>query len=641
MVEITEIEEEPTPTDIEETEVEIAEKKVVKRVIKKKGKDGIDIEEITEIKEIPTLTSLEKSESKEKKVGKRVVKKKGKDGLEIEEITEVEVTKERKIKPKSPQTDEYEIDEELVEDMKPLTYQTQSQVPTNVPETTSEAVITGEVAQIDKEPSNQTAVLEIIPHTAISEEQIIAHETENSYEKIPLSGQTATEIIDDVKSIEVSEQFAQNIPGEFESIFKPHTSKATPQVEATEGISVEEIYAGDTPSQLLIKETLESQAIISLLPQEAKHVSETESAVKEGTLEMPTVESKQPMVLNTTNLYSEATSTSEVTHMDEITEKVEAKMNIIPHSAITSEETLPEEKEYLHVRGQSQTFSATKTFDVAEACETIQHAVQDVSKEFDGQPTTTYMKASPQLVQNESVVVEEVTTVNVPSELLPEEPQTQQSAFVALTPQEAKNITEVEVSDKEKQLETFKIPEEVLASQNFTMKEGISVEEVGLNFSEKPLETVAPVGVKPKYKLDSNESVVVEEISSEVKLGKHLPEAFVATEIAKKNIIPQRSVTQTQTVAPELEGEYVPGKLPPNQTASIGVASGESLIISQINTSEKENTFDAPTEVGKEMATTAFVLSEGVTVSVIDSQNPKKKCRLNNQKIKEHMWIYY
>ena len=328
--------------------------------------------------------------------------------------------------------------------------------------------------------------------------------------------------------------------------------------------------------------------------------------------------------LITPGIYSETTPLGLVAQIESgDIAQTKATVDLLTHSALVEQQIQAEEKEIIGEKVTSASYVAKKSIDTREAYEVSEQDVQSVPGQFEGNFKPTLSTAFPKFASREGITVQEVLLGDTSTALIKEDTKEFKADF-SLLPQEATKISEVEVSLKEQSLDEFSIPKPSQASGTFTTKESVNVEEIFHGVSESSLEMMKPSTVTGKVSIDTRESLIVEEVEAETKPGKHLPEAFVPTEIATMGVIPQKSLTQSQMVAPETEGEYVPGRLPPTQKADFKVTTGESVIVSQTQPQDKENVFAKAPSPEKASASEDIILSEGVSVSVTDSQLPQR-----------------
>lgn len=618
ITEITELEVDKKPTEekkeesvenVEENRATIKKVTKIRREKKKDGKKEVEIKEIVETEKGVIVKDKEQEDETE---------------VEIEEILDQTRDIKKKIKLYKPRDNEYEIDEEDIELLKTTETPSQKQLPLNSSRIVQEAFTTGSITHINESVDNVKADIEILSHTAIIEKEVHANETEKDYEGIPSLSANANRQIDNVEAIQISEQSIHIVPGQFDESFKPDSSSAHEVLQPHESIQVEQITLGDTSTKYEDSIPQDSKAILSILPQEAKTISETEVSLKEKEFIPATVENVKPLQINTSAVYSEATSISEVSQMNEDVQEGRATVDLLPHAAVVGETVYAQEQEKMGSKFEPTTSLANKSIDTIEAFEITETTVQSSTGEYASQPKPSLSTASTEFVSNEGLIIREYNLGDISKDLQKTE-LLNESANITVIPQEAKNISDVYVSQNETELDAFSKPTEVYAQPAFSTKEGINVEEVQQAMAEEDLKLTKPNTVKPKYNIEAREPLTVEEVLAEDKPGKYLPEAFVATEIASKSIIPQKSLLQTQTVAPELEGEYVPGRLPPSQTANFNITTDEGVIVSQTETSEKENLLEkqAPTESAQ--AVENIILSEGISVSAVETQQPQNE----------------
>lgn len=573
--------------------------------------------EITNVTELPV--DKQKTELESSADIKRASKDESDSEVEIEETKIIKRKKTKTIRAVKSKAAEY-VPEEKTDNISPFEVPTQKQFPLNTSTIISQATGLRETIQMDKWVPQSKATIDIIPHIALTQEHTVVQENEKEKVEKPFSVVVANKTTDTVLALEVTEHGIQSFPEQFEDEFKPVPFTATKDILPNITPLVEQVTPADSSSIFVEEQFNTNKATFSLLPQEAKNISQTEISIKEE--EFPPFEliMQKSLSLQSSGVYSEATHIGQVAQINDDVEKLTAHVDIIPLSAVTEQHTQTEEKEGPHYKSEPLSFLARKTVDTVEAFEVSEQTVQNITGNFENVFHPNISKLSVEIVPNESISVQEINLGDI-SSILEKQQEVIDTASIELLPQEAKNITEVEVSHKESLIDEFTLPKRVQAVGNFSTNESINVEEILQGVSEKELNvSEKPISVKPKYKIDSKESIIVEEILPEIKPGKHLPEAFVATEIATKNIIPQKSITLLETVVPELEGQYIPGRLPPSQTANVEVKTGQSLIISQANLSEREDIFEKAPSPEKAEALSDIVLSEGIAITLIESQ---------------------
>lgn len=334
-------------------------------------------------------------------------------------------------------------------------------------------------------------------------------------------------------------------------------------------------------------------------------------------------QTQKQIPLETHSVLSEAVTTSQVTEIEQ--EKVSpdsVSVQIIPHSAVSGEQVLPDEKEQYHDKLKPSTVTAKSSVDTVEAYQVTEEDVQNLTGIFDKEFRPKSFSASPAVLSNESVTVEEVqegqTVKTIDKERTP-----QDTASFSLLLKEAAAVSQTEAVQNEEILEDKPLPKTSQATKSYTTKEGITIEEIQEGQREGDLDIPKTITSKSKVYIDTVESLIVEEVYTDNKPGKHLPEAFVPTEVANTRMIPQKQLLSSEIVAPELEGEFTPGRLPPAQSAGVDVTIAEGLLVEQVSSETKETDFtEAAPNTGS--ASEEIILSEGVSVTVVDSQMPSK-----------------
>lgn len=335
-------------------------------------------------------------------------------------------------------------------------------------------------------------------------------------------------------------------------------------------------------------------------------------------------EEKREILLETPSMLSETVPTRQVSEIyDKPIEAQSIDINVIPLTAIAEEQVLAEEKEQQYSKISPLEFVAKKSFDTNEAYEVREHITQATPSTFESTFQPTFSTATTNLTAAESIVITEVHENEMPSRVDIEKLK-EDTASIKYVLQEAASVIETEAITNESELKEKTLPKTSTATEVYRMKEGISVEQNQDLSTLVNFDTEKMVPVTSKVNIDAIEPLVVQEIYTDSKPGKHLPEAFVPTEVANTKFIPQMQIITSETVAPETEGEFIPGRLPPSQTAAIDVTVAEGLLTEQIQTDDKESAL----QVSIPETTTAIselTLSEGLTISTTDTQMPSKE----------------
>lgn len=302
----------------------------------------------------------------------------------------------------------------------------------------------------------------------------------------------------------------------------------------------------------------------------------------------------------------------------------EGKSNVVYDTltAINQEETVFHDKEQVSENQKLIEQTANKSIDSIETYQVSEENVQHIPGVFDKEFKPALSAASPNVTQIESLSVSEVMTHDIPGDFT-KITQLEDKAKLTISSKDGVTISETEVSQHETSIDDYKSPQAAVAQTTFTTKESVTVEEVLEGTREESMDVVKPMPLKPKMDISLQDSLIVEEVVTETKPGKHLPETIVPTETANANVIPQTQLVSSEMHAPELEGEFVPGKLPPMQNVEIGVVIGESVSVQQTQTQDKEDTFEGTPVIATSNATEEITLSESISTSIVDTQQPQ------------------
>lgn len=355
--------------------------------------------------------------------------------------------------------------------------------------------------------------------------------------------------------------------------------------------------------------------------------TDDEEIIEEETVEALSpfeVNKQHEIILETPNVVSETIPTRQVPEVfSQPAEAQNININIIPLSAVSKEEVLAEEKEHQYNEAVPLEFTATKSLSTNEAYQVTEEMPQTSPSSFESTFQPTLSKATRNVTAVESVSVSEVHENQSTSDIYKEK-VTEDTASVDFILQEAANVTETEAINKEITFKELTLPKGSTATAAYRTNEGISVEQVQDLSTTETFHTEKMASVSSKVSIDAIEPLVVEETYTDNKPGKHLPEAFVPTEFASSKVIPQKQIVASEMIAPESEGEFIPGRLPPSQIASVDITAAEGLLTQEIQTEDKESSF----EVSVPQTTSAsseLILLEGITVSTTDSQAPSKE----------------
>ncbi|KAE8746082.1 hypothetical protein FOCC_FOCC007206, partial [Frankliniella occidentalis] len=296
------------------------------------------------------------------------------------------------------------------------------------------------------------------------------------------------------------------------------------------------------------------------------------------------------------------------------------KVSLLTHSAVAGQIVKCEERETDNDYVTTLSVRAAQNQEPLEPVSVTQPQVQVTPGEFDEVFKPQSYSASKTFVQSEGIVVS-VTEAGQSTSAANEIVLDKQSAAMSLIPQEATTVTEVQTSDKEKSFDSGKSPIQLKAEKKFGVNESVSVLVVDDNIKEETLDSRATPGVKPKIGIPSNEPLIVSEVFLETRPEKYVPEVIVPTETATKSVIAQQSVTTDVLQAPETEGLFVPGRLPPSQQASQWVTPIETAVVTTPGVEEKESNLDILRTPEKIKAIESLATVESVLVSSTLSQD--------------------
>ncbi|KAL3275188.1 hypothetical protein HHI36_019957, partial [Cryptolaemus montrouzieri] len=399
-----------------------------------------------------------------------------------------------------------------------------------------------------------------------------------------------------------------------EEITKVETDESEKEVTTEERKSSDKDKENITITE--IEEETELKEIRTRIPEDISFDDE-----QLNSLSIPKVPTTRVLPLQITNTVSEAITTSRVAQTKEAESISKANIQMIPLSALVKQQVVPVETEQNEEFPEFKTVQAHPTLDSMETYQTIEHISQMVSQQFDATFKPNTSRAKQDIETNESITIEEINIEDVPN-ILPEDQTTTTCAGITLLEQEAPTVTETQFEVKEKSLDSFSLPKTSKATTDFIVQKSINIEEI---VEADTGDTYVPdksVLIKPKMNVESNEPLIVEEVQSEIKPGKYLPEAFVPTEVASERIIPQKCLTQSEMVASETEGDFASQKLPTSQKADVQFSIEQAIITSESGSHDKEGDLEN-FKSSSDRATKDFILSESLSVTTADSQIPQ------------------
>lgn len=166
-----------------------------------------------------------------------------------------------------------------------------------------------------------------------------------------------------------------------------------------------------------------------------------------------------------------------------------------------------------------------------------------------------------------------------------------EKARIKLELKEAVAVTHVSTEDRPERLGPVKQAGSVTVQPRMDVREGILCQEV-VPIPAAPVEAAQhkkPETASATFQFVSNYPIETSQMQQFTKPEKFMPELFVATEKALPRISTETALITTEMRAPETEGTFVSGRLPPVQQANVALSLRESATIVQQSTHEKES----------------------------------------------------
>ncbi|KAK9882445.1 hypothetical protein WA026_021476 [Henosepilachna vigintioctopunctata] len=368
-----------------------------------------------------------------------------------------------------------------------------------------------------------------------------------------------------------------------------------------------------------------SQTIISkestrvFKPSLPKDISFSDEIINPLTIEEAPTSKILPIQIS--KAISEATVTSLVTQNEEIVPKSSANVQIIPYKALIEKEVLTTEHEEDKKFDRYTPSKARQSVDTIETYQTEEQLSQIIPELFETTFKPTTSQATQDIITSKNITVEEVNTTELPESFS----KKQTDAFradVTVLEQEAPTISETQFEMRECGLETFSLPTKSKANYDFSVNTSINIEEVIEADREDTYYCTQASSAVSNTDIEPMESIVVEEVRTEMKPNKFLPESFVPTEIAYERVIPNKSITQTEMFIPENAGDIKLNRVPATQNADLQFVTKQGIIASENPSHYKEGTLESFTSSSTK-ATQDITLLESVTVSTVDSLIPE------------------
>lgn len=297
-----------------------------------------------------------------------------------------------------------------------------------------------------------------------------------------------------------------------------------------------------------------------------------------------------------------------------------ASIDIIPQRSMVTEEILVSERESDSVILDSSKLSSVPKYNIIGLNESVQVSevlTEELPQETSHSKPATH-SAKTELIPTQPLQISESITHDSVSELYTQSEQPS-SAKVELFTHDAKIVQETISNLSEEGLTLPQAPISSKAHPTVLSRESIEVTEV--NKIEKELDFDSQIklpAVTPKYHILPSESIQTSETIAEDSPSKFYPELAVPTESARKVFIEQKSYTTHVLNAPEKEDIYVPGRLPPQQTADVLLSTTESLQIAEQSSQEHESELAAEPKPTTYKAIDSVTTVEGLTTETVN-----------------------
>ncbi|XP_062534344.1 titin-like, partial [Armigeres subalbatus] len=337
-------------------------------------------------------------------------------------------------------------------------------------------------------------------------------------------------------------------------------------------------------------------------------------------LKSPTRETRE-LPLGIASISSLPSILAQVTNLEPSeTTSSSASIDIVPQRSMITEETLVSERETDSIVLDSSKLSNVPKYNLIGLNESVQ--VSEVLTEELPQETThvkpTTHSAKAELIPTQSLQISESITHDSISDLQTHT-ELPLSAKIELFTHDAKIVQETISNLSEESLTLPQTPMSSKAHATVLSKESIEISEVNKIEKEQDLDSrIKLPSVTPKYHILPSESIQTSETIAEDSPSKFYPELAVPTESARKVFIEQKSYTTHVLNAPEKEDIYVPGRLPPQQTADILLSTTESLQIAEQPSQEHESELSAEPKPASYKAIDSVTTLEGLTTETVN-----------------------
>lgn len=310
-----------------------------------------------------------------------------------------------------------------------------------------------------------------------------------------------------------------------------------------------------------------------------------------------------------------------------------ANVEIVPQRPLQVQETQSQDKEVSNIvfdaskllqkpiqslAGLNQGLEISEV-DLKQTSDTL-----DVTTPQQSQAKSDIVSVTMQAAQIQDVGTHESETKL--SEFLREQEMTASTKFVT---HDATMTIETLTSDKEEKLPGKEQPIVSQATEKVLQKQGVQVTETVHHESELLYSSEELNCVQPKYTIKPHEVIEKSEVVTADQPGKYTPELIVATEIARKDIVPVHGLITQETNVSELEDMYTAARQPQTERAELSIKTKQSYTIQETLPQESESDLFTQALPGVSQAVDAVRVQESLKASTVQAQSPVEELALS------------
>lgn len=306
------------------------------------------------------------------------------------------------------------------------------------------------------------------------------------------------------------------------------------------------------------------------------------------------------------------------------TDKQTADVTTTSQTALVTEQTITSESEVdrsFHIaKNKKQVSISEATNRIHESIEITEVDTSEQSSEI-RTDRQKHRRGQRNVVTQQSVQISESLTQDNVTDIVSTK-TIDSTASVDYLIHDAKVVSEIVTAQREEMFSEQRQSTErlTITTEHTEPAESIEISEVHRNEREQEIQTKPSQSVKARYQLTESEPVEVTEVVTENTSDKYYPEIVVATETATKSIVAQKPYVSEVMHAPEKEADFIPEKLPAEQSADVLLQTRETISITEQNVQENEEAFTGRMKAKTVTATDSFTTFESVTTHVADTQ---------------------